>query len=52
VECDAKSSVAQPSRCAAADVRRYPTWIINGTRYEGVLGLEDLARASAFQSPK
>ena len=52
VECDAKSALAQPARCAEADVRRYPTWIIKGGRYEGVLGLEDLARASGFTPAK
>jgi hypothetical protein len=52
VECDAKSPVAEPARCQAADVRRYPTWVITGSRYEGVMSLEDLARASGFEPKK
>jgi hypothetical protein len=48
VECDAKSAVAETARCHAASVRVYPTWIINGQRYEGLKSLEELARASAF----
>jgi hypothetical protein len=31
-------------------VRRYPTWLIAGQRYEGVLALDELARASGFSS--
>jgi hypothetical protein len=30
-------------------VRKYPTWMIRGTRYEGVMSRDDLARASGFQ---
>jgi hypothetical protein len=52
VECDARSPVAQLSRCQAADVRRYPTWIIKDARFEGVLTLEELARASGFEAPR
>jgi hypothetical protein len=29
-------------------IRRYPTWIVRGQRYEGVLSLDELARASGF----
>jgi hypothetical protein len=29
-------------------VRRYPTWLVGGRRYEGVLTLDELARASSF----
>jgi hypothetical protein len=52
VECDARSPVAEPSRCERAQVRAYPTWVIGGARLEGVLGLEELARASGFATPK
>jgi hypothetical protein len=52
VECDARSPVAEPSRCARAQVQRFPTWVIGDTRFEGVVSLEDLARASGFQPPK
>jgi hypothetical protein len=33
-------------------VRKYPTWVIGRARYEGVLGLEELAKASGFQHPR
>jgi hypothetical protein len=29
-------------------VRRYPTWLIAGQRYEGVLSLDELTGASGF----
>lgn len=51
VECDQRGVAAQPARCAAASVRRYPTWVIKGSRYEGVLTLEELAKASGFTPP-
>jgi len=37
------------SACITADIRSYPTWIINGERHEGVLEPEELARLSRFQ---
>jgi uncharacterized membrane protein len=38
--------------CVANDVKDYPTWIIGGHRYTGVVAPEDLARLSGFaQSP-
>jgi len=32
-------------------VRAYPTWIVGGERYEGVLTLDRLAEASRFAGP-
>ncbi len=32
-----------------ADVRAYPTWMIGGNRYEGVMSLERLAELSGFR---
>ena len=32
-----------------ADVRAYPTWMIGGKRYEGVMSLERLAELSGFR---
>jgi hypothetical protein len=32
-------------------VRAYPTWIVGGERYEGVLTLDRLAEASRFPRP-
>ena len=51
VECDPKGVGARPDRCERAAVKRYPTWIIAGQRYEGVQSLSELAAASNFQSP-
>lgn len=36
-------------RCVRAGVRAYPTWMINGQKYEGVLTLERLAELSKFR---
>ncbi len=48
IECDPRSPAGQPQVCAAAGVRAYPTWEINGQRYEGVLSLDELARLSGY----
>ncbi|PKL96245.1 MAG: Vitamin K epoxide reductase [Gammaproteobacteria bacterium HGW-Gammaproteobacteria-8] len=34
--------------CVAAEVSGYPTWIINGRRFQQVLSIEELARYSRF----
>jgi hypothetical protein len=39
---------AEPARCERVGVKRYPTWLIAGSRWEGVLTLDELARASRF----
>jgi hypothetical protein len=36
-------------RCVQAGVRAYPTWMIDGQKYEGVLSLERLAELSKFR---
>ena len=51
IECDARSPVGKPAVCATAKIRAFPTWDIAGTRYEGVLSLEELARLSGFSPP-
>ncbi|MFN3476717.1 MAG: vitamin K epoxide reductase family protein [Candidatus Methylomirabilales bacterium] len=38
----------QASICQAMHIQSYPTWIINGRRYEGLLTLKELAEASGF----
>jgi hypothetical protein len=48
VECDGRAPGAEPARCDRASVRRYPTWVIADKRFEGVMTLDDLARASNF----
>jgi uncharacterized membrane protein len=50
VECSPRGRTGpQAAACAAAGVRRYPTWIIRGRRYERVLTLEELAEHSGFE---
>lgn len=51
IECDPRSPEGMPQVCAAAQVDKYPTWDINGRRYEGVLSLEDLARLTGYALP-
>jgi hypothetical protein len=48
VECDAQSPLGDPVRCENARVRRFPTWIIGGARFEGVMTLDEIARAASF----
>ena len=52
VECDARGAGGRPDLCARANVRAYPTWVIQGTRHEGVTPPETLARLSGFVPPK
>ena len=35
--------------CIAADVSGYPTWIVDGKRFEGEQTFETLAKASGFR---
>ena len=35
--------------CTIQDIRRYPTWIVDGRRLTGVVDVERLARASKFK---
>jgi uncharacterized membrane protein/glutaredoxin len=50
VECNlAGPNAPQASRCSAAGVDTYPTWVINGRRFVGqVLTLAELADATGF----
>jgi uncharacterized membrane protein/glutaredoxin len=50
VECspDGQSS-PQAAECRTAQIKSYPTWVINGKRTEEVLSLKQLAEASGFQ---
>ena len=36
--------------CLTQNIQEYPTWIIDGQRYTGVVGVERLARLSSFNS--
>lgn len=51
IECDARSPVGKPQECAAAQIRAFPTWDINGKRYEGVLSLLELAHLTGHPPP-
>lgn len=46
VECDKEEAGRQ--RCAAADVRVFPTWVLGGQRREGVQTVEELKSWSGF----
>ena len=39
----------QAKICDEARIQRYPTWVIDGRRYEGVLTRDELARYSGFE---
>jgi uncharacterized membrane protein len=52
VECSPNGPRApQAAVCDAMQIQGYPTWIINGQRYEGVLSIDDLTRLSGY-APK
>lgn len=46
IECDPEGENPQVEECQAAGIKALPTWIINGTKYEGGQPLEKLAEYS------
>lgn len=49
IECSPQGARAPQARiCSDAGIQVYPTWTINGRRYQGVLTLAELARHSDF----
>lgn len=48
VECDPKGPNPRPDLCSQAGVKKYPTWVIDGEKREGVQTLEQLATLSKF----
>ena len=51
IECSpAGPSAPQATECKEKDIKGYPTWIINGTRYTGLLSLDTLAQYSNYKS--
>jgi uncharacterized membrane protein len=52
IECTPNGrSGARSMACTANDIRDYPTWILDGRRYTGVLPVAELARLSGFKGP-
>jgi uncharacterized membrane protein len=50
VECSPRGPrTPQAAVCRNMDIQGYPTWIINGRRFGGILTPEELARHSGFQ---
>ena len=49
MECDSKGVNPRLDLCEKVPVRAYPTWVINGEKYEGVMSLERLADLSKFR---
>lgn len=50
IECSPQGPRAPQAKiCNDVNIQRYPTWIIDGRRYEGVLTPEELARYSGFK---
>jgi len=50
VECSPRGrGNPQSAVCQNMNIQGYPTWIINGRRYQGIFSPEDLARLSGFQ---
>jgi glutaredoxin len=51
VECDPNGENAQPQLCQKAGIDGYPTWVINGTKYEDEQSFQQLARATGCPAP-
>ena len=52
IECAADSPKGKPEVCQAANIKGFPTWIINGQVYSGVQNLDELARISGYNGPR
>lgn len=52
VECDKLSRAYDEAACTANKIESYPTWIFpNGTRHQGEMKFEDIAKESACELP-
>ena len=53
IECSPEGGQNTPPApiCINLDIKRYPTWIINGQRFEDVLTMQQLAEATGFKAP-
>lgn len=51
IECAPDGKNPQPSVCQAAQIKGFPSWIINNKLYEGTVSLEQLAKISGYTGP-
>ena len=49
MECDPKGINPRQDLCEKVPVRAYPTWVINGEKYEGASSRERLAELPKFR---
>jgi hypothetical protein len=49
IECDPKGINPRQDLCEKVPVHAYPTWVIDGQKYEGVMSLDRLAELSKFR---
>jgi len=49
IECDSKGVNPRQDLCEKVPVHAYPTWVIDGQKYEGVMSLDRLAELSKFR---
>lgn len=53
VECSPEGRTGPMNfTCVANEVKDYPTWVINGRRYVGLVSVDELARLSRFEWPE
>ncbi|MBD2093380.1 vitamin K epoxide reductase family protein [Microcoleus sp. FACHB-1515] len=52
VECAQDAPNTEMSRCQAANVQSFPTWVINGQTVTGTQSLDELAQLSGYQGNK
>ena len=54
VECSPEGGQGTPQApvCIEMDIKSYPTWIIDGKRYENVLTMSQLADMTGFKAPQ
>ncbi|HLP87566.1 MAG TPA: hypothetical protein VK184_03035 [Nostocaceae cyanobacterium] len=52
IECDPRGTNARPDLCRKAGVRAFPTWEIQGKKYQGMLTLQQLAAISDYRGQR
>jgi uncharacterized membrane protein/glutaredoxin len=52
VECVSSGQNYQEQQCRTANIKAFPTWVINGKSYEGVRTLNRLADLSGYTGPR